>query len=75
MMKKEDQLLGIHHVTAMTSDAEKNYHFFTDVLGMRLVKKTVNQDDIYTYHTYFADDLGTPGTTMTFFHDLFRFSQ
>lgn len=39
MMKKEDQLLGIHHVTAMTSDAEKNYHFFTDVLGMRLVKK------------------------------------
>lgn len=67
MMKKEDQLLGIHHVTAMTSDAEKNYHFFTDVLGMRLVKKTVNQDDIYTYHTYFADDLGTPGTTMTFF--------
>ena len=67
MMKKEDQLLGIHHVTAMTSDAEKNYHFFTDVLGMSLVKKTVNQDDIYTYHTYFADDLGTPGTTMTFF--------
>lgn len=63
MMKKEDQLLGIHHVTAMTSDAEKNYHFFTDVLGMRLVKKTVNQDDIYTYHTYFADDLGTPVTT------------
>ena len=55
MMKKEDQLLGIHHVTAMTSDAEKNYHFFTDVLGMRLVKKTVNQDDIYTYHTYYEN--------------------
>ena len=51
----------------MTSDVERNYHFFTEILGMRLVKKTVNQDDIYTYHTYFADDLGSPGTTMTFF--------
>lgn len=60
-------LLGIHHVTAMTSDAVKNYHFFTEVLGMRLVKKTVNQDDIYTYHTFYADDVGTAGTDMTFF--------
>ncbi len=66
-IQEKDQLLGLHHVTAMTSDAEKNYRFFTDILGMRLVKKTVNQDDIYTYHTYFADDYGTPGTTMTFF--------
>jgi glyoxalase family protein len=66
-MRKQDQLLGIHHVTAMTSDVEQNYHFFTEVLGMRLVKKTVNQDDIFTYHTYFADDIGSPGTTMTFF--------
>ncbi|MCI1136370.1 ring-cleaving dioxygenase [Enterococcus gallinarum] len=66
-MRKQDQLLGVHHVTAMTSDVERNYHFFTEILGMRLVKKTVNQDDIYTYHTYFADDLGSPGTTMTFF--------
>jgi len=66
-MRTQDQLLGVHHVTAMTSDVERNYHFFTDILGMRLVKKTVNQDDIYTYHTYFADDIGTPGTTMTFF--------
>lgn len=57
----------MHHVTAMTSDAIKNYEFFTNILGMRLVKKTVNQDDIYTYHTYFADDFGSPGTTMTFF--------
>lgn len=47
-----NQLLGIHHVTAMTDDAERNYQFFTEVLGMRLVKKTVNQDDIYTYHTF-----------------------
>ncbi|SUK61095.1 dioxygenase [Staphylococcus aureus] len=41
--------------------------FFTEVLGMRLVKKTVNQDDIYTYHTFFADDVGSAGTDMTFF--------
>ncbi|MEQ7275346.1 ring-cleaving dioxygenase [Enterococcus thailandicus] len=66
-MNIQDKPLGIHHVTAMTSDIKKNYQFFTDILGMRLVKKTVNQDDIQTYHTYYADDYGTPGTTMTFF--------
>ncbi|WP_078380495.1 ring-cleaving dioxygenase [Sutcliffiella halmapala] len=60
-------LKGIHHVTAITSSAEKNYEFFTYVLGMRLVKKTVNQDDIQTYHLFFADDSGNPGTDMTFF--------
>lgn len=60
-------LLGIHHVTAMTNNAQRNYRFFTQVLGMRLVKKTVNQDDIHTYHTFFADDLGTAGTDITFF--------
>ncbi|PKR83372.1 ring-cleaving dioxygenase [Heyndrickxia camelliae] len=60
-------LKGIHHVTAITSSAEKNYEFFTFVLGMRLVKKTVNQDDIQTYHLFFADDTGGPGTDMTFF--------
>lgn len=58
---------GIHHVTAITSRAEKNYEFFTYVLGMRLVKKTVNQDDIQAYHLFFADDKGSPGTDMTFF--------
>lgn len=58
---------GIHHVTAITSSAEKNYDFFTNVLGMRLVKKTVNQDDIQTYHLFFADDKGSAGTDMTFF--------
>lgn len=63
----QSPLKGIHHVTAMTDDAERNYHFFTDILGMRLVKKTVNQDDIYTYHTFFADDEGHAGTDMTFF--------
>ncbi|MCD2137638.1 ring-cleaving dioxygenase [Salinicoccus halitifaciens] len=60
-------LLGIHHVTAMTDDAKRNYHFITEILGMRLIKKTVNQDDIHTYHTFFADDVGNPGTDLTFF--------
>lgn len=60
-------LKGIHHVTAITSSAEKNYEFFTYTLGMRLVKKTVNQDDIQTYHLFFADDKGSAGTDMTFF--------
>ncbi|ULT55130.1 ring-cleaving dioxygenase [Neobacillus drentensis] len=62
-----NHLKGIHHVTAITSSAEKNYQFFTYILGMRLVKKTVNQDDIQTYHLFFADDQGSPGTDMTFF--------
>ncbi|MDT3766436.1 ring-cleaving dioxygenase [Priestia filamentosa] len=62
-----NHLKGIHHVTAITSSAEKNYKFFTYVLGMRLVKKTVNQDDIQTYHLFFADDKGSAGTDMTFF--------
>ncbi len=60
-------LKGIHHVTAITSSAEKIYEFFTNILGMRLVKKTVNQDDINTYHLFFADDRGSAGTDMTFF--------
>jgi len=62
-----DNILGIHHVTAITSSAEKIYEFFTYTLGMRLVKKTINQDDINTYHLFFADDKGGPGTDMTFF--------
>lgn len=62
-----NELKGMHHVTAITSSAEKIYKFFTYVLGMRLVKKTVNQDDIQTYHLYFTDDKGSPGTDMTFF--------
>jgi glyoxalase family protein len=63
-MKK---LNGIHHVTAITSSAEKIYDFFTNILGLRLVKKTINQDDINTYHLFFADDKGSAGTDMTFF--------
>lgn len=63
----DTQIRGLHHVTAMTSSAEKNYRFFTDILGLRMIKKTVNQDDIETYHLYFTDDAGAPGTDMTFF--------
>lgn len=61
------RLTGIHHVTAITSSAESIYDYFTHVLGLRLVKKTVNQDDIQTYHLFFADDKGSAGTDMTFF--------
>ena len=61
------QLKSIHHVTAITSSAEKIYEFFTLILGVRLVKKTVNQDDIQTYHLFFADDRGNAGTDITFF--------
>ena len=61
------ELLGIHHVTAMTDDVQRNYDFITGILGMRLVKKTVNQDDIQTYHTFYADDRGNAGTDLTFF--------
>ncbi len=60
-------LNGIHHVTAITSSAEKIYDFFTHILGLRLVKKTINQDDIHTYHLFFADDQGNAGTDITFF--------
>ncbi len=58
---------GIHHVTAITSSAEKIYDFYTTIMGLRLVKKTVNQDDIHTYHLFFADDRGNAGTDITFF--------
>lgn len=61
------KLKGLHHVTAITSSAEKIYQFFTNVLGLRLVKKTINQDDINVYHLFFADDKGSPGTDVTFF--------
>ena len=62
-----NQLIGIHHMTAITSDAKKIYAFYTEILGMRLVKKNVNQDDLQTFHLFFADDRGNAGTDMTFF--------
>ena len=61
------QLHGIHHLTAITASARGNYSFYTDVLGMRLVKKTVNQDDVTVYHLFYADGQGSPGTDLTFF--------
>ena len=61
------QLLGIHHVTAVTGHAAQNVTFYTEVLGMRLVKKTVNQDDLSAYHLFYGDEIGHPGTELTFF--------
>ncbi|WP_088810482.1 MULTISPECIES: ring-cleaving dioxygenase [unclassified Listeria] len=61
------ELLGLHHISIFTENARRNFDFYTKVLGMRLVKKTVNQDDPYTYHLYYADEIGNPGTTVTFF--------
>ena len=61
------QLTGIHHVTAVTGNTAKNFRFYTDVLGMRLVKKTVNQDDVSAYHLFYADEAGNPGNDLTFF--------
>src|SRR6267378_338618 len=58
---------GIHHVTAISGRADRNLDFYTRVLGMRLVKKTVNFDDPGTYHLYYGDEAGRPGTILTFF--------
>jgi glyoxalase family protein len=61
------QLTGIHHLTAVTANAGGNHAFYTGVLGMRLVKKTVNQDDVSAYHLFYADGLASPGSDLTFF--------
>lgn len=61
------QLTGIHHITAVTANISKNLDFYTQVLGLRLVKKSVNQDDVSAYHLFYADKTGSPGTDMTFF--------
>ena len=61
------QLEGIHHLTAISADAPGNRRFYEGVLGMRLVKKTVNQDDVSAYHLFYADGLASPGTDITFF--------
>ncbi|MDB4909012.1 MAG: mhqO [Gemmatimonadetes bacterium] len=60
-------ITGLHHVTAIAGDAQENVDFYTRVLGMRLVKRSVNQDSPGTYHLFYADDAGTPGTDLTFF--------
>ena len=61
------QLKGLHHLTAITADAPSNHNFYTKTLGLRMVKKTVNQDDTTAYHLFYADGLGSPGTDITFF--------
>jgi glyoxalase family protein len=61
------KLEGIHHITAITSDGQKNVDFYVGVLGLRLVKKTVNQDDPTVYHLFFADEKGSAGADLTFF--------
>lgn len=66
-MPESPVLTGIHHVTAITADAQANIDFYCGILGLRLVKVTVNFDDPTSYHLYYGDDLGRPGTIMTFF--------
>ena len=63
----EEQLMGIHHVTAIAGDPQINLEFYRGLLGLRLVKKTVNFDDPGTYHLYYGDETGQPGTILTFF--------
>jgi catechol 2,3-dioxygenase-like lactoylglutathione lyase family enzyme len=67
MTPNDKSIAGIHHVTAITADAQKNVDFYCGVLGLRLVKLTVNFDDPGSYHLYYGDELGRPGTIMTFF--------
>src|SRR5216683_2003534 len=61
------KLEGIHHVTSITGDAQANVDFYAGVLGLKLVKKTVNQDDPTVYHLFYGDDKGSPGLDLTFF--------
>ena len=61
------QLTGIHHLTAISAKPRENLAFYTGLLGMRLVKKTVNQDDVSAYHLFYADGRANPGTDLTFF--------
>ena len=63
----ENTILGLHHITAIAGNAKRNYDFYTKTLGQRLVKKTVNFDDPHTYHFYYGDKTGTPGSILTFF--------
>ena len=63
----DNKIEGIHHITAIAGNAKRNHDFYTRILGLRLVKKTVNFDDPKTYHLYYGDEQGTPGTILTFF--------
>src|SRR5213080_5006488 len=61
------KLEGIHHITAITADAQRNVDFYAEVLGLRLVKKSINQDQTSVYHLFYADETGDPGSDLTFF--------
>jgi glyoxalase family protein len=63
----ENRILGLHHITAIAGDAKRNFDFYTRILGLRFIKKTVNFDDPHTYHFYFGDEKGSAGTILTFF--------
>jgi len=63
----ENSILGLHHITAIAGNAQQNFKFYTDTIGLRLVKKTVNFDDPGTYHLYYGDESGSAGTILTFF--------
>jgi len=63
----KNSINGLHHVTAIAGNAKRNYKFYAGTLGLRLVKKTVNFDDPNTYHLYYGNESGTPGTILTFF--------
>jgi glyoxalase family protein len=63
----ENKILGLHHITAIAGNAKRNFDFYTKVLGLRFIKKTVNFDDPHTYHFYFGDEKGSAGTILTFF--------
>src|SRR3954467_14885459 len=60
-------IVGLHHITSIASDPQRNLEFYTQVLGLRFVKRTVNFDDPGTYHFYFGNDVGAPGTILTLF--------
>jgi len=66
-MSQQVNLLGIHHLTAVSAQIRENHRFYTQTLGMRLVKRSVNQDDVSAYHLFYADANGTPGSDLTFF--------
>src|SRR6266550_8607999 len=61
------KLEGIHHITSITADARRNVEFYAGLMGLRMVKKTVNQDDPSVYHLFYADEQGSPGADLTFF--------
>lgn len=63
----ENKILGLHHITAIAGDAQRNFTFYSKILGLRFIKKTVNFDDPGTYHFYFGDETGSAGTILTFF--------